>query len=81
VTFRVLFTITWLDEESEYLSFNQESRVAAKWLAPTPHEHQARDMLVTIITDIIRTEFRREAPFMEVEAFGSHVNQLYLPGG
>lgn len=61
--------------------FNEEARVAARWLAPTDIEHKVRCMIVDIIVDAIRDEFRIEAPRMEVEPFGSHVNKLYLPGG
>jgi len=38
-------------------------------------------MLVSVILDVIKREFRNDAPFMDVEPFGSHVNRLYLPGG
>lgn len=61
--------------------FNQESRAAARWLAPTKHEHHTREMLVDLILDTIKREFRNDAPQMQIEPFGSHVNELYLPGG
>lgn len=50
-------------------------------MAPTKAEHDARDMLVEAIVNAIQREFRNDAPDLDIQPFGSHVNELYLPGG
>lgn len=69
--------VAWDTANNAVHQLHREMMAFEKWLSPTAAEHRCRKMVIALIRNAIKSQWRDA----EVHSFGSQDTELYLPQG